>query len=475
MKRNDYKYLSALALLTLPVPAVQPASAAGLDCSRAEGSTQTAICADDTLRRLDGRLSSLYGKLIHAQTGQRNAQRQAQLDWLKVRDQCNADANCLTGKYRERIGELQGKLRVAIAYQPDDIDHQVLEDLRQAVEATRKTDPEFPLEKAIDQFRIKTEITEFSNVSIEDDDVLRFPKKRPKGVTEDEWRALLASRIDGGGENGSASYSLLHVDGNAQRDLAIHSYIGGTGLFTYTSVLRRRGGKFEGAYSSMAAGESPVVVGDDADMSSVQDALYSENLRGSNQSADWISLRGRTYAAYRNSRYGEDNVYLLRPRSIVGTVPKLTIHYRYRLTVPRVQKAESERVATTLDKPLATALTQALRGVDKERAHDSGSEQEPLCPIPADATETGDYYGFGPGHYSYEIVGNIPVWVDSQCYTAQVINWFGRYSAKDGLFAQLWMGKPGDTHTQKTYTLHGVRTAIRVDGSLASVAKDMGQ
>lgn len=475
MKRNDYKYLSAFALLALPVAAIQPAFAAGLDCNRAEGSTQTAICADDTLHRLDGRLSSLYGKLIQAQPRRRNALRQAQLDWLKIRDQCNADVNCLNGKYQERIGELQAQLRVAIAYQPDVVDRQALEDLRQAVEAMRKTDPEFPLEKAIDQFRIKTEITEFSNVGGEGDGVSHFPKKRPKGVTEDEWRALLASKVDGGGENGSASYTLLHVDGSAQRDLVIHSYIGGTGLFTYTSVLRRRGGKFEGAYLSAAAEESPVVVGDDADMSSIQGALYSENARGSNQSADWISVRGRTYAAYRNSRYGEDNVYLLRPLSIVGTVPKLTIHYRYRLTVPRVQKAVSERTATTLDKPLVTALTQALRGVDKEKARDGGSEQEPLCPIPAGVTETGGYYGFGPGHYSYEIVGNIPIQVGPQCYVGQVINWFGQYTAKDGLFAQLWMRKPDDTGTQRTYDVHGVRVAIRVDSALASIVQDIGQ
>lgn len=475
MKRTHYKYLSLLALLALQVMGISPTFSAGLDCSRAEGSTQTAICANDTLRRLDGRLSALYGKLVQVRPGQRTALRQAQLDWLKVRDRCTADESCLRGKYQERISELQTQLRVAMAYQPDDVDRQALEDLRQAVEAMRKTDPEFPLEKAIDQFRIKTEITDFSNVSVEDDSVLHFPKKRPKGVTEDEWRALLASNIDGGGENGSASYTLLHVDGNAQRDLALHSYIGGTGLFTYTSVLRRRGGKFEGAYASMEAEESPVIVGSDADLSSVQGSLYSENLRGSNQSADWITLRGRTYAAYRNSRYGEDNVYLLRPLSIVGTVPKLTIHYRYRLTVPRVQKAESERVATTLDKSLVAALTQALRSVDKDKARDSGSEQEPLCPIPAGVTETGGYYGFGPGHYSYEIVGNIPIWIDAQCYTGQVINWFGRYSAKDGLFAQLWTSKPGDTDQGKTYTLRGVRTAIRIDSAFASVAQELGQ
>ena len=474
VKRNNGPHRLRLVVLALQTVAVQQAFAAGLDCSRAEGNTQTAICNNDELRRLDGQLSSVYGKLVHVQPGQRSALRQAQLDWLKTRDQCNADENCLTTQYQDRISGLQTRLHDAVAYQPDSTDRQALDDLRQAVEAMRKIDPEFPLEKAIDQFRVKTGITKFSNVSVEDDSLMRFPRKRPAGVTKDEWRALQASNIDGGGENGSASYTLLHIDGKEQRDLAIHSYVGGTGLFTNTSVLRRHGERFEGAYTSPLAEKSPVVVGDEASLPYVQECLYFENLRGGNQSAEWISLRGRVYAAYRNSHYGEDNVYLLRPLSVVGRVPRLTIHYRYRMTVPQVQKAVGERQATTLNKSLVAALTKALGHVDKEKATDIGSAQEPLCPVPDGATDEQSYHGFGPGHYSYEIVGNIPIWVKSQCYVGQVINWFGQYTAKDGLFAQLWMRKPGDVDQQKTYMVHGRRTAIRVDASIASVAGDVG-
>ncbi|WP_426400223.1 lysozyme inhibitor LprI family protein [Ralstonia sp. R-29] len=474
MKRNNSPHRLRLALLALQTVAVQQAFAAGLDCSRVEGNTQTAICNSDELRRLDGQLSSVYGKLVHMQPGQRSALRQDQLDWLKTRDQCNADENCLTTQYQDRINGLQTRLHDAAAYQPDSTDRQALDDLRQAVEAMRKIDPEFPLEKALDQFRVKTGITKFSNMRVEGDSLLRFPRKRPAGVTKDEWRALQASHIDGGGENGSASYTLLHIDGKEQRDLAIHSYVGGTGLFTYTSVLRRRGERFEGAYTSPLAEESPVVVGDEASSTYAQEYLYFENLRGRNQSAEWISLRGRVYAAYRNSRYGEDNIYLLRPLSVVGSGPKLTIHYRYRMTMPQVQKTVGEKQATTLDKSLVAALTKALGNVDKEKARDSGPAQEPLCPAPDGVTDVQSYYGFGPGHYSYEIVGNIPIWVKSQCHVGQLINWFGQYSAKDGLFAQLWMRKPGDVDQQKTYLVYGRRTAIRVDASIASVAGDVG-
>lgn len=469
MTRILRKGLPCLASLTLSVTA-QHAFAAELDCSRASGGTQTAICAHDALRKLDLRLSSVYGKLVSAQPRQRGALRQTQLDWLKARDQCAADVSCLTGKYHERIETLRAQWRDVVAYKPDSVDRQALEDLRQAVEAMRRADPEFPLEKVLESLRIKSGITTFSNVRDDDspDNIAHFPTARPAGVTIDEWRALQASRIEGGGENGTASYTLIPIDGRARRDLVIASYSGGTGLFTITSVVRRHGGKFEGAYASLQAEEA---AGADEDIG--QSYLYSENGRGANQSAVWIRLRGRVYAAYRNSYYGEDNVYLLRPLTIVGEVPKLTIRYRYELSLPRKQQRVDQKTATTLAPALHAALTRALGRVDKARAHDVGDGKAPLCPIPATVTgdDRLDYQAYGPGHYTFEIVGDMPIWLGSQCYLGRMVNWFGGYSARDGLYAQLWMRKPGD-QAEQTYSVRGVRTVIRVDTSIARVEGD---
>ena len=484
MTRTSRKRLPCLASLML-LTAAPHAWAAGLDCSRAEGDTQTAICAHPDLQRLDLRLSAAYGRLIGAQSQQRASIREAQLAWLKLRDQCGAQADCLKDKYQERLGALQNQLREVDAYKPDSVDLQALQDLRAAVEAMRKTDPQFPLEKVLAGLAIKTGQTTFSNVGDSaSDDGAHFPTVRPVGVTADEWNALLASRIDGGGENGTASYTLLHIDGNPQRDLVIDSYSGGTGLFTLTSVLRRKGGKFVGAYlpanqridaNAQASDADTAATDAAADLADGQTALYSQSDRGANQDAVWISLRGRVYAAYRNGSYGQDDVYLLRPLTIVGAVPKLTVHYRYNLLLPKVQKNEDKGTVTTLDDPLYAALTHAVAQLNAEPVKSSGDETKPLCPVPPNVTgdERLEYESYGPGHYSYDIVGDVPVWLGHQCYLGRVVDWFGRYSA-DGVEAQLWMRKPGDVENTRTFTMHGVRTTSGVDTSVGKVEADNG-
>jgi hypothetical protein len=64
-------------------------------------------------------------------------------------------------------------------------------------------------------------MTDFSNTSEGMDNEFHdahFPTKRPKGVSQDELAALVKSEIDGGGENGHASYTLLDIDGDGKRD-----------------------------------------------------------------------------------------------------------------------------------------------------------------------------------------------------------------------------------------------------------------
>ncbi|PVF74660.1 hypothetical protein CSC18_0014 [Klebsiella aerogenes] len=39
--------------------------------------------------------------------------------------------------------------------------------------------------------------------------------------------------------NGKVSFTLIDLDGDGKRDLIIDSYVGGTGLFSYTGVLKR--------------------------------------------------------------------------------------------------------------------------------------------------------------------------------------------------------------------------------------------
>ncbi|MFP3711443.1 hypothetical protein SB783_46490, partial [Paraburkholderia sp. SIMBA_009] len=83
-----------------------------------------------------------------------------------------------------------GQLRRAQGYQPDATDKLALEDLRQAVAAAARKDPEMPLESVLAALSTRAESTTFANVRAADGDgQARLPDQRPPGVTEDEWRA----------------------------------------------------------------------------------------------------------------------------------------------------------------------------------------------------------------------------------------------------------------------------------------------
>lgn len=122
--------------------------------------------------------------------------------------------------------------------------------------------------------------------------------------------------------------------------------------------------------------------------SSSSSSLLSLNDRGANQSLDWINLRGHVYAAYRSSYYGVDQLYLLNPLEVTGAVPIVTVHYRYELSVPKIQKDEASGNSITLDNALHEALIQALGKVSKTEAKDIGEQKEPICPIPPSGKAT---------------------------------------------------------------------------------------
>ncbi|MDK8013896.1 DUF1176 domain-containing protein, partial [Escherichia coli] len=64
-------------------------------------------------------------------------------------------------------------------------------------------------------------------------------------ISDDEWQAFLQSDISADSENGKVSFTLVDLDGDGRRDLIIDSYVGGTGLFSYTGVLKRNDDAFE--------------------------------------------------------------------------------------------------------------------------------------------------------------------------------------------------------------------------------------
>nr|WP_256735660.1 lysozyme inhibitor LprI family protein [Pseudomonas sp. dw_612] len=426
--------------------------AAGMDCTKAASPVEKTICANTALYELDTQMGSAYRGLIKTQPELRTAQR----NWLKTRDQCGDNVACLDQSYRERLQALQKQSGEGIANKPDEVDRLASEDLRRAIQTASKMDAEFPLERALDSLVIKVGTTTFSNVADGDNalEEAHFPKTIPPGVTQDEWKALTTSKIESTGENGNSSYTLIDLDGDGLRDLAIDTYSGGTGLFSYVETFRRVGDVFVRRTGTAET--------------SADSSLFSLNGRGANQSSDWINIRGRVYAAYRNSYYGVDQLYLLDPLKVIGDVPIVSVNYRYQLSVPKIQKDDASGSSITLEPALHKALTQALSEVSKTKAKDVGDQSQPLCPIPPTGEGDGAYYSYGPGHYTFEIVGDLAVLIEKQCYIGRMMDWFGGYSVKDGLFTQLDLRKPDFEGAERSYQVNGRR---RMTDVITSVGK----
>lgn len=449
--------LSACALLLTP-----QALATGMDCTKAASPVEKTLCANTDLYGLDAQMGSTYRELIDAIPQAQPELRKAQRIWLKTRDQCTENIECLEQSYRKRLQSLQAQRNVAVAYKP------VLEDLRQSIQAASHGDAEFPLEKVLDALTIKTGTSTFSDVADDDSssDETHFPKTIPKGVTQDEWQALSASKIEAAGESGNSSYTLMDLDGDGLRDLVIDTYTGGTGLFSYVETYRRTGEVFVRRTAVF-----------DPETSSGS-ALFSINGRGANQSVDWIKVRGNVYAAYRNSYYGEDHLYLLNPLKLNDVVPTVVVNYRYQLSIPKTQKDEDSGATTTLSPALHNTLTQALSNVSKTEAKDIGDQRQPLCPIPPSGEGEGEgegegaYYGFGPGHYTFEIVGDTSVVIGNECFIGRMMDWFGGYSAKHGLSAQLVLRKPDFEGVERSYQVNGRRRMTETSISIGKVEGD---
>jgi len=433
---------------------IQQAMAAGMDCTKAANAVENTVCANKSLYEVDAQMGAIYRDLFKASGPAQAELKRAQRLWLKARNACAEDVSCLDQQYRERLQALHAQWQAAVAYQPDDLDKQALDDLQKRIQAASKDDPEFALDRVLAALTVKTPAGGFhGETSAEDSLITHFPTSQPEGVGADEWRALTASRINDAAETGLTSYTLQDLDGDGQRDLIVNTYAGGTGLFTYVETWRRDGERF------IKRSVEP------------DSSLLYTNDRGANQSVDWINLRGKTYAAYRNSEYGVDRVYLLNPLKINVQVPTVTIRYRYALDVPALQHKDDGNSTFELEPDLHRALNQAVAKVAETAAIPS---KEPLCPIPATGAGENDYYSFGPAHYSIEKVADLPVFIGNDCYIGALIDWFGSYSEKNGLFAQLALRKPDSEDGSLTYSVYGRRHIIDVSTSTGQIDLNEG-
>jgi len=442
--------VSACALLL-----VQQAMAAGMDCTKAANAAENTVCAGKGLYEQDVQMGSVYRALIKASAQVQPELKRTQRLWLKARNECADDVSCLNQRYDERLKVLQALLTEALAYPPDDLDTQVMHELSNSIQAASKDNPEFALERTLEAFGIRAGKTSFSgDVDKDDPSDTHFPKSKPAGLTPDEWQALRTSDISGAADFGHSTYTLLDMDDDGQRDLIVDTYTGGTGLFTYTETWRRTGERF---IKRSPAAES---------------SLFHTNDRGANQSANWINIRGKVYAAYRSGAYGVDQLYLLNPLRINNRVPTIAVHYRYDLKVPTLQHKEDGTTTYELEPALQQTLDRAISKATQ--AGEVSSANTPLCPVPASGAGENDYYSYGMAPYTLEVVTNLGVVIGNDCYIGALINWFGSYYEKEGLSAQLVLRKPDAEATGRSYDVNGKRHVSAVSAALGKVETDDG-
>ncbi len=105
MPLSSFHPLRAGGLLLLALACTTAAQAAGFDCAKAASPSEKAICADPYTLKLDRQLASAWTTAL-AQSRDPKALRQDQRQWLKERDDCQANLGCLRGAYQSRLLEL---------------------------------------------------------------------------------------------------------------------------------------------------------------------------------------------------------------------------------------------------------------------------------------------------------------------------------------------------------------------------------
>lgn len=470
MSLNSFKNFRRLKMSTVPLVGATlltlciTVQATGINCSEAKTLSDAAICADRDLVNLDAQVARLYAE-VKRQPGMLALQK----NWLSKTQACSVDVSCLKYAYTTRVAELRASLKALQAYKPDAVDERALAELRHAVERQLEVNGERGLERALALLSFKSGRTVFQNVGVSSETSTKagFPTRRPSGVTPNEWQALNRSTIEADGENGSVSYTLLDLDGDGARDLIIDAYSGGTGLWTRVYVLRRQGDRFISPLSRIVAETA----------TSGDDELYTLNGRGANQGGNWVKLQGRIYLAYFEGQYGQDRVSLLRPLRLNASSPTLIVRYAYTLSISRRQKSEDRSTSTLLSDSQHAALTKGLATLTSSTSliwADPSLSGKPLCPVPANTSEDeqASYSSFGPGHYTYEIVGDFPVWYGKSCHIGRLVNWFGSYS-KQGLAAMLSVRKADGSGAEESFGVTGRRRVSGVESRLTGYPKPL--
>lgn len=76
------------------------------DCAHASTATERAICSDPYIARLDVVMADVYRLAVRSDQGIATRVRSSQRDWLRTRNHCGSDRDCLVSAYTVRVIEL---------------------------------------------------------------------------------------------------------------------------------------------------------------------------------------------------------------------------------------------------------------------------------------------------------------------------------------------------------------------------------
>jgi len=101
---------TTLTLMVLLIPvAARAGDYAPLECSKAHGPAEKAICSSYALGQAEARVATLFGIATSlVAMGRRGDIKDAQRKWIETRDACAANDACLAAAYDERIRALDG-------------------------------------------------------------------------------------------------------------------------------------------------------------------------------------------------------------------------------------------------------------------------------------------------------------------------------------------------------------------------------
>ncbi len=86
------------------------------DCKRAKSPSENSICESYNLAGRDLNVAETYRELLRIQPDDVEAIRAGQRAWLKERDACGTDVQCLDDSLRERVSDLVNAIRTGVRF-----------------------------------------------------------------------------------------------------------------------------------------------------------------------------------------------------------------------------------------------------------------------------------------------------------------------------------------------------------------------